>query len=312
MKQFLNFSNRGGQLFGAWISFIILFIVPYAYVIVEITSSDLKSGEGFYLIPVIFVLVLLALFIEFYFYKFFITGIQYKEKNVEFSGTFGEFVGIILLNVLLTVITLGIYYPWFIKNLMSFFTNNSKYEENEFKFESKGGQLLLIFVFAALIPIILISGMSLAFINLLDLQPSIVNVITYFVMVPYLYLLYKWLVNIKYKDYAIQWNTEFFSSVGYIIGQMFLTMITIGIYTPAASLRIYKYFANKTEITSELKSMKFGFENKMVNDFLFIWAQILLTIVTAFIYLPWAMAKISQRVLNQTYILKDQEIKTNN
>ncbi len=309
MKQFLNFSNRGNQLLGAWISFILLFIVPYIWVVIKMSTADFASGEGYEFIPVVLALVLLAIFIEFYIFRFFITGIQYREKNLEFNGKFGDFVGIILLNLLLTIITIGIYYPWFVKKLYNFFINNSKYEESEFNFLSKGGELLLIFVFAAVIPMILVALIASAFVSIANANEAVgtnlINLFTYIFMAPYLYLLYRWLVNIQYKEYTILWKTEFFSSVGMIIGQIVLTIITIGIYSPAAALRIYKYFANKTYLISDGKSKKFGFENKMVNDFLFIWGQNLLILITASIYLPWAMAKISHRVLSQTYITEE-------
>ncbi len=268
--------------------------------------SDFEAGENYYLIPVVIGLVLIAIFIEFYIYRFFITGIQYKEINIEFKGRFSEFVGIILINTLLTIITAGVYYPWFIKKLYDFFVNNSKYNDSEFKFLSKGGPLLLIFVFAALLPAILISLFTASIISIIDMNSQtsqlLVNFITYLIMSPYIYLLYKWAVNIRYKEYTITWKTEFFSSVVMIIGQMTLSMISLGIYTPLAMLRIYKYFANKTQINSDDKSMKFEFKNKMTTDFFFIWVQILFTLITAFIYLPWAWAKISQRILSQTSI----------
>lgn len=306
MKQYLNFSNKGGQLFGAWISFILLFLVPYIWVVYQMSISDFEAGENYYLIPVVIGLVLIAIFIEFYIYRFFITGIQYKEINIEFKGRFSEFVGIILINTLLTIITAGVYYPWFIKKLYDFFVNNSKYNDSEFKFLSKGGPLLLIFVFAALLPAILISLFTASIISIIDMNSQtsqlLVNFITYLIMSPYIYLLYKWAVNIRYKEYTITWKTEFFSSVVMIIGQMTLSMISLGIYTPLAMLRIYKYFANKTQINSDDKSMKFEFKNKMTTDFFFIWVQILFTLITAFIYLPWAWAKISQRILSQTSI----------
>ena len=47
--------------------------------------------------------------------------------------------------------------------------------------------------------------------------------------------------------------------------------------------------------------MNFGFELEPIPDFLFIWGQTLLAIITLGIYYPWAMAKIGKRVLAKTY-----------
>lgn len=306
MKQYLNFSNQGGKLFGAWVAFLVLFVTPYAYVLSIYKNFDFQSGEGYFIIPIIFLLVLIAFFIEFYIYKFMITGIEYKEKNVEFKGKFAEFIGIILLYFLLIIVTVGIYYPWFIKRIAKFFVNNSNYNENEFTFLSRGRDLLLIFVFALLVPMFLITTFTLAITSIIHSTPEIaslfLNSITFIIMIPYIYLLYRWLINVKFKEQRIYWKTEFFSSVFYMLGQFLISIITLGIYSPVAFLRIYKYFAERTIIESETEQKRFGYDLKAGKDFLYYWGQILLTIVTVFIYLPWAIANTSRRLLSQTFI----------
>ena len=45
-----------------------------------------------------------------------------------------------------------------------------------------------------------------------------------------------------------------------------------------------------------------GYDGDQVNDFLFMWKQILLTIITVGIYFPWALTRIAQRLLSQTFL----------
>jgi hypothetical protein len=122
------------------------------------------------------------------------------------------------------------------------------------------------------------------------------------VMIPYLYLIYKWAVNISYKDKHITWETGFWESCGRIAIEMLLTIITVGIYMPLAMLRLYKYFSQRTVVEASDSKRKFGYDIEPLNDFLFIWGQTLLVIVSLGIYYPWAVCKIWKKVLGKTYL----------
>jgi hypothetical protein len=74
---------------------------------------------------------------------------------------------------------------------------------------------------------------------------------------------------------------------------------------PMAILRLYKYFSEKTIATSPERKLKFGYAIDQLNDFLFIWGQTLLTIITLGIYYPWAFCKIGKRVLSKTYLREE-------
>ena len=84
--------------------------------------------------------------------------------------------------------------------------------------------------------------------------------------------------------------------------EILLTIITLGIYFPIAMIRLYKYFADKTIANGTDRKLKFGYDIDPLNDFLFIWGQTLLTIITLGIYYPWAFCKIGKRILSKTYL----------
>ena len=131
------------------------------------------------------------------------------------------------------------------------------------------------------------------------------QMITFIIIVPYMYLIYKWRVDFKYKEYHIKWDTEFWPSIGKILLEVVLSIITCGIYLPLAYLRLYKYFTEKTKSNSiDNQSIQFGYDIDQKNDFLMIWGQLLITVVTLGIYYPWAVCKVSQRVLSKSYIEK--------
>ena len=124
-------------------------------------------------------------------------------------------------------------------------------------------------------------------------------------IIPYMYLVYKWHFNIDYKDLHISWNTSFWNSCGKIAIELILSMITLGIYTPLAWVRLYKYFADRTTAIGTDRKYKFGYDIDQKSDFLFIWGQILLTIITLGIYYPWALCSVGKRLLSKTYLQED-------
>jgi len=235
-----------------------------------------------------------------------IKNIAYKETNVVFSGSFVKYLGIILLGIFLSIITLGIYIPWFIRSIHRFLINNSSYESTPFNFLGKGGKLLLIFLLSVIIPMIALGTIMFKYMainaNQFSIEKIVFQLIYMFILIPYTYLFHRWLVNVNYKNYRISWETSFWPSCGKIAKETLLAVITVGIYYPLAVVRLYKYFADRTTATAEGVRRSFGYDIEPLHDFLFIWGQILLSIITLGIYFPWANYKIGKRILSKTYL----------
>jgi len=307
MKNYFKFNLTGQKLLPVWILFLVLFMTPYLLIIFKM--KDIQAGHpmaSLFILPAILALVCIAFVISFFIQKLYIESIEYKDKSLIFNGKFGEFIGIILLGGLLSIITIGIYSPWFIKNTQKFFTDNSSYDSNNPKFQGTGGRLFVILTLSLILPIIIISvfmGISAASSHqeLSTLYRVLYQILILIILIPYIYLVYKWTIDIKFKDYTIRWETDFWQSSSKIFTQIILSIITVGIYSPLATLQLYKYFAERTYARSELKSKTFGYDIEPLDDFLFIWGQTLLTIITLGVYYPWAFCKVRSRILSKTY-----------
>ena len=307
MKNYFGFSLTGKKLLPIWLIYYFLFIVPF--IILMTNMKDIQPGTKPSVMTFIFLflLIIVAFLITFYIVKIIIENFLYKEKPISFNGKFGKFIGLILGGLLLSIITLGIYMAWFIRNLQRFFINNSVLENEPFTFKGKGSRLFVILLLTLFIPII---ALTLIMTKVLMLNTGhistiymfIQQAITMIIMIPYLYFAYKWMINIDYKNYNIKWETKFWNSCGKLALEIFLSIITIGIYSPMAMIKLYKYFTERTIAQSDEIKRKFGFDTNNTNDFLFIWGQILLTIITLGIYTPWAISKIGKRILSRTYL----------
>lgn len=333
MKNYLDFTLTGRKLFPIWLVFIVLFMVPYIALLLIVKnaqSGDMSSlinaantaypvspqpaaSLPIYFIPCLIGLVILAYCIMFYMTKLLIEGVSYKEKSLVFDGTFGKYLGILLLGTFLTIITLGIYTPWFIRSITRFYIDHSALDSQKFKFMGKGNKLFMIYLFTLVIPLILFSAavilLTQVFVptdNAIATQGVFWMVAGYlfemFILTPFIYLYYKWMVQVNYKEYSIRWETSFFPSCVRIFFEIFFSIITLGLYFPLALIRLYSYFSGMTVAASGESKRRFGFDCDPFKDYIFILAQIILTIITLSIYYPWACCKIGKRILGKTYL----------
>jgi len=305
MKNYFDFTLTGKKFLPLWLVFWFLVVLPYGFSVKMLTDVD-KGGSSSHLYSFLLVgVMIVALFISFFIIKITIEGVNYSSRQVRFECKFGTYLGKSALGVFLSIITLTIYMAWFIKDITRFFINKSSLNDSNFEFHGKGGKLFLLLLVSLYLPIILLSVVIRILsinINQNFIHSYIYQVVTMIILIPYLYLLYKWMVNISFKEYQLKWQTEIGPSCVKIGIEMLLIIVTLGIYMPLGYLKLYKYFAEKTIAESEDKTLRFGFELDAKGDFLFIWGQLLLTLVTVGIYYPWAYSKIGKRILGKTYI----------
>ncbi len=314
MKDYFKFNLKAQKLLPVWLTFLVLFIVPYVFLILkvkDIIRPDHPTGI-FVFYGILILLLLIAYAIIFYIIKLTIEGVEFKGKSFVFGGTFGQFMAKFIPGLFFTIITLGIYSPWFITKIQKFFVDNTSHDSNNLTFAGKAGKLFKILFFTTFLPIMVLM-IVMVFIGYKNnnFEPKTfslyTNVLTLFIMIPYMYYIYKWMVNVRFKEYTIRWETKFWHSSGKILLEIFLSVITVGIYYPYAGLRLYKYFMGKTFAVSESSRKGFGYDLEAGKDFLFLWGQLLLTLITLGIYYPWACCKITDRILSKTYTEQIEE-----
>jgi uncharacterized membrane protein YjgN (DUF898 family) len=306
MKSYLNFRLTGIQFLPVWIAFFFFFMIPYFLLLEELTAltaSDVPAGGPSKLFFLYLTIVLAMAFTFIYFIsKLVIQSAEYKEERVICDYHSGKYTGIIVSGILLSIVTVGIYVPWFIKNLHRFFVHGVSYGSHKFSFAGKGSQLFIIMTLSTFIPFLIVGIILFSILNT-DIDLQIYQLILMFSLIPNIYLTYKWMINIRYKDYFIRLDTRFFPATGKIALELFLAVITFGIYFPIAYLRLYRYFAEHTKSSIvEGQQITMGYDGNQVSDFLFMWGQILLTVVTLGFYYPWAFSRMVHRVFTQTFI----------
>jgi uncharacterized membrane protein YjgN (DUF898 family) len=306
MKNYFDFSLTGKKFLPVWILYMILFIIPYSIFILQIKNIQPGETPPLYFFPAMLIEILIVFLLSYYIAKLSIEGINYSGNNLQFTGSFGRYAGIMIVGLILSIITIGIYSAWFTRDIMRFFTKNTSLDSEKFSFKGKGGTLLVILLLSIILPMVLITFIMAKAVGVTHFQSGasafVFQIIVMLILIPYIYLVYKWMVDIGYKTYSIKWDTDFWNACGKILLELFLCLITLGIYFPMAVLKLYKYFTARTYASSPEKKLHFDFDQDNLNDFLFIWGQILLTIITLGIYYPWSYSKIGKRLLSKTYI----------
>ncbi|MBN2041724.1 MAG: DUF898 domain-containing protein [Spirochaetes bacterium] len=79
---------------------------------------------------------------------------SYRSIRFRFTGKYRELLKIYIKGVLLSIITLGFYSPWFVCSLDRFFSGNSRYGNKAFKYNGRGKPLFKIYIKGFLLSII--------------------------------------------------------------------------------------------------------------------------------------------------------------
>jgi uncharacterized membrane protein YjgN (DUF898 family) len=204
------------------------------------------------------------------------------EIRGDFSGTGGELLGQLLVGYLLTLITIGIYAPWFMCKFTNFIAQRVTFGPTakgtvQFRFDGQGGQLFVTFLVGYLLSIITIG----------IYMPWFICKLTKF---------YLDNTTVTTSDGSV-YNPRFQGGGGdlfvtFLVGYL-LTMVTIGIYAPWFMCKLNKWFAERTKLVSngqEVGGLDFtGEGGNLLVTFI---VGYLLTIITLGIYMAWFQVKL--------------------
>jgi uncharacterized membrane protein YjgN (DUF898 family) len=293
---------------GLYIPSLVLYVVQFIWARPAPGGSPFSTlwitaacTAGIFLLYIFFAIPLLRLLIP---------AFSLQGKPLAFRGDLWQFVGMNILGAFLSLITIGVYAPWYITRVTRYLAAETSYDGRPWVFSGRGGRLFVILLLTLVVPILVISivigivigvmiaasgGAASAVSPRLATQIA-VFLISFLILPAYFYEFYRWYaVNLRIGDAQVRWSTRFWPSVGTILLQMFLSVITLSVYFPAACVRLYAYFARRTSfawLDPGREGYALGFDATPGGGFGLIWGQTLLSLITAGIYLPWAAVRI--------------------
>jgi uncharacterized membrane protein YjgN (DUF898 family) len=318
MKTSFDFSLTGKDWWGPFLGFWVIFLAIYIPNILLSKLVSVTEHTGLYILLVvlfIFLLVVVQSIFTIIILRIVLPKLSFGGKSFGFNGSIGTYLGMNLLGMLLSVVTLFVYMPWYTRKIIAYLASETTWDGSSPEFLGKGGKLFVYFLLGMWVPIIVVSvlvglivaaaaGSGMGSSTGTQLTTTIITLLIVFIIfVPLFYLMMKWYLNVAFRDLKVGWKARFWPSCGFILGQLLLTVITLGIYGPAAILRCYAYFAPDVVLfRGDLEVGWFSFEGPLGRGFGLIWGQSLLCLITLGVYIPWAYSRIGSWIAASTYL----------
>lgn len=228
-----------------------------------------------------------------------------KNYKLNFFGKGTDFFGIIVVNWLLTVITLGIYYPWAKAKVLQYIYGATSLNDDRFTFHGTGKEMFKGFIKAILLfvclygVLFLFISLKMPFIGIFVFYALFLAIIPIAIHGSYRYRMSRtsWRgIRFGYRGDRNKFLRLFFKNV-------LLTIITLGIYGAWATVEIRTYILSHIR----MGSIKFRYKAEGGDFFLLNLKGYFLTIITLGIYSFWWQKELFDFYVNNLYMEKDEQ-----
>lgn len=217
------------------------------------------------------------------------TPVAAAAYRANFHGDGGSLFGIMIVNLLLTIVTLGIYSFWAKVKVRRFLYSQTEFAGDRFAYHGTGKELFIgalkalgvfvgFYVILGLVGYFISQGLALAliYIGIAALIPL---------------ALYG---SMRYAMSRTSWRGIHFSFRGGLgecyktfLGGIFLTIVTLGVYMPFFQANMRRYWTNHTYFGDT----KFAYDGKGKDLVWHFLLAVLLTIPTLYLYWVWYGAR---------------------
>jgi uncharacterized membrane protein YjgN (DUF898 family) len=222
--------------------------------------------------------------------------------RVKFHADGGKLFGIIIVNMLLTFVTLGIYYPWARAKLLRYFYGETEFHGNRFEFHGTGKEMFFGFIKAIAIIVVIYAFLMYGIIG----KHFLILFIGYILAVAII----PFAIHgaLRYRMSRTSWRGIRFGYHGDLkeLGTLFFknivyTIFTLGIYGSWMQVNLHRYTQGNIRMGNA--QLKFNGDG---GDFFWLnFKGFLLTIVTLYIYAFWWVTDIHKFYINNTTIIQD-------
>lgn len=312
MNQGFEFTLKGREWFPLWVMFWVptLLLQGLSWLIPAPTGAEASWGPLLLTLAVLFLQTLVSSW-----FQIPILGVQLSRLSVggrkfEFRGDSLTYTALNAVGFLVSIVTLGLYLPWYLKRILTYLSEQTSFEGASPEFQGRPLPLLGTFllwlvmsflvIIAVVVPLVLVTGPEQATLATTLVPYSLALAL----VAPLAYLIYRWMIDFSWNGVTIRWATKFWRSTGMILGQLVLCFVSIGIYTPAAFLRLYEYFLTRTALEKGgFPVATLSYDRKAGPGFGLCWGQLLLMVVTLGFSYPWALEKVGSRLAAATRAL---------
>ena len=161
------------------------------------------------------------------------------SEKIKFTGTVKDYFGIWISNLILSIITFGIYSAWAKVRRERFFKNNTKIFNKNFGYHASGGQIFKgrLIAFLILIALNVIS-------TIMPILGGILGVVLVFIFPLILNKSMKFSARVtSYRNIRFNWHGTYWKTFWFFLLAPLLGLLSLGFLTPLISKSYYYYFA---------------------------------------------------------------------
>lgn len=173
---------------------------------------------------------------------------SYKNIQFRFKGSYGQAFMVIYVWPMLGVLTLGILYPLALLKGNEYFVRNSAYGTSKFDFNATYKDYGMIFLTAIGIGLIIGGPVALIayFVPVLSIVSSLLYIVIYFALIVYVIVSFTniFYASLSLVEHKFEANLTITATAKVILINLLLTIVTLGLYLPAAKVRMTKYMCS--------------------------------------------------------------------
>lgn len=230
-----------------------------------------------------------------------------QQHKLIFHGEGSKLFGIMIVNAILTVLTLGLYYPWAKVAKLHYLYHEAEFSGSRFEFHGKGREVFKGFIKAILI-FIVAYGLLLS-------APYVGSTVLTIVFFLSAYAIFAFLIPIaihgaaRYRLSRTSWRGIHFGYRGnrkelmnIFIKGVLLTIITFGIYSFWLSIQIRKYVIGHIRFGS----ISFSYKGEGGEFFWLNFKGYLLSVFTFGIYFAWYFKDLTNYYINNIRLHQEE------
>ncbi len=213
------------------------------------------------------------------------SGPEKFKYNLQYLGKGSEFFSVVVVNWLLTLLTLGFYYPWAKARKLQYLYSSTDFLSSRFIFHGTGKEMFKGFIKALIVLGFIYALMfyclsqRMIFTGILVLYGGLVLIIPLAIHGSYRYRMSRtsWRgIRMGYRGTKTELASVYFKGI-------FLTIVTLGIYGAWLTINLRKYILGNIR----LGNLKFKYKGNGGDFFVLNLKGYFLSILTLFIYSFW-------------------------
>lgn len=219
-----------------------------------------------------------------------------RRFPLSFTGKGGTYFGIVIVNWLLTIVTLGIYHPWAKARTLKYMYGSTVFNDDQFVFHGTGKEMFIGYLKTLLILLVLFA-IAISF-SLADMQVVgiVIAYLLFFAFIPLaIHGSYRYRMSrTTWRGIRFGYRGDKWVLFGNMLKWLFLSLITLGIYSAWMEVKMRKYIFSNVRAGSA----SFSYEADGGRLFWIIIKGYLLTIITLGIYMFWWQKELFEFYVN--------------